>query len=192
LWNGRFGLAKFDVRVQPRGDAFARDLQDLPTLCFGLRRDVCERIRAIKIQIGLRERGRYGKARGSGIEPRCVGGRAHTVDQCALSAPEIEVPRETQGQIARPIRVAGQRRWIDVLLRVALPRHFARDDGVRLPRAHGGLHLRLRKVDYTDADLDAWLSRLRAAALKSAHVYFKHEDAATGPKLAGKFLERAA
>jgi uncharacterized protein YecE (DUF72 family) len=53
-------------------------------------------------------------------------------------------------------------------------------------------YLRLRKVDYTDADLDTWLSRLRAAALKSAHVYFKHEDAATGPKLAAKFLERAA
>jgi uncharacterized protein YecE (DUF72 family) len=52
-------------------------------------------------------------------------------------------------------------------------------------------YLRLRKVDYTDADLDAWLSRLHAAPLKSAHVYFKHEDAATGPKLAAKFLERA-
>ena len=53
-------------------------------------------------------------------------------------------------------------------------------------------YLRLRKVDYTDEDLDTWLSRLRTAALKSAHVYFKHEDAATGPKLAAKFLERAA
>jgi uncharacterized protein YecE (DUF72 family) len=52
-------------------------------------------------------------------------------------------------------------------------------------------YLRLRKVDYTDADLDAWLSRLNAAKLKSAHVYFKHEDGATGPKLAAKFLERA-
>ena len=53
-------------------------------------------------------------------------------------------------------------------------------------------YLRLRKVDYTDADLDAWLARLRAGTLKSAHVYFKHEDAATGPKLAATFLERAA
>ena len=53
-------------------------------------------------------------------------------------------------------------------------------------------YLRLRKVDYTDADLDAWLARLRAGTLKSAHVYFKHEDAATGPKLAAKFLARAA
>jgi len=52
-------------------------------------------------------------------------------------------------------------------------------------------YLRLRKVDYMDADLDTWLSRLNAAGLKSAHVYFKHEDAATGPKLAAKFLERA-
>ena len=53
-------------------------------------------------------------------------------------------------------------------------------------------YLRLRKVDYTDQDLDTWLSRLHAAGLGSAHVYFKHEDAATGPRLAATFLERAA
>ena len=53
-------------------------------------------------------------------------------------------------------------------------------------------YLRLRKVDYTDADLATWLERLRAAKLGSAYVYFKHEDAATGPKLAAKFLELAA
>lgn len=53
-------------------------------------------------------------------------------------------------------------------------------------------YLRLRKVDYTEADLNVWLERLEAAKLVSAHVYFKHEDAATGPKLAAKFLELAA
>jgi uncharacterized protein YecE (DUF72 family) len=52
-------------------------------------------------------------------------------------------------------------------------------------------YLRLRRVDYTEADLEAWLKRLQAARLRSAHVYFKHEDAATGPKLAARFLELA-
>jgi uncharacterized protein YecE (DUF72 family) len=67
------------------------------------------------------------------------------------------------------------------------------DDGFTpAPWTADWAYLRLRKVDYTDADLDTWLSRLKVAALKSAHVYFKHEDAATGPKLAAKFLERAA
>jgi uncharacterized protein YecE (DUF72 family) len=53
-------------------------------------------------------------------------------------------------------------------------------------------YLRLRKVDYTDADLVTWLERLRTGRLESAHVYFKHEDGATGPKLAAKFLKLAA
>ena len=53
-------------------------------------------------------------------------------------------------------------------------------------------YLRLRKVTYTDADLKAWLDLLRAGGLTSAYVYFKHEDAATGPKLAVRFLELAA
>jgi uncharacterized protein YecE (DUF72 family) len=53
-------------------------------------------------------------------------------------------------------------------------------------------YLRLRRVDYTDADLGAWLERLRAAKLETAYVYFKHEDAGTGPKLAAKLLELAA
>jgi uncharacterized protein YecE (DUF72 family) len=52
-------------------------------------------------------------------------------------------------------------------------------------------YLRLRKVDYTDADLATWLGRVRTAGLGSVYVYFKHEDAATGPKLAARLLELA-
>jgi len=61
-----------------------------------------------------------------------------------------------------------------------------------LPWTADWAYLRLRKVDYTDADLVTWLERLRTGRLESAHVYFKHEDGATGPKLAAKFLKLAA
>jgi uncharacterized protein YecE (DUF72 family) len=53
-------------------------------------------------------------------------------------------------------------------------------------------YLRLRRVDYADQDLEVWLDRLRAARLVEAQVYFKHEDEATGPKLAERFLELAS
>lgn len=49
-------------------------------------------------------------------------------------------------------------------------------------------YLRLRRVDYSTADLEAWLERLEAARVREAHVFFKHEDGATGPKLAAELL----
>ncbi|HRH01001.1 MAG TPA: DUF72 domain-containing protein [Polyangiaceae bacterium] len=45
-------------------------------------------------------------------------------------------------------------------------------------------YLRLRRVEYTDAELTAWAERLRGASWRDAYVFFKHEDAGTGPKLA--------
>jgi uncharacterized protein YecE (DUF72 family) len=53
-------------------------------------------------------------------------------------------------------------------------------------------YLRLRRVEYTQDDLETWLARLRAANLEEAQVFFKHEDKATGPKLAEQFLALAA
>lgn len=53
-------------------------------------------------------------------------------------------------------------------------------------------YLRLRKVDYTRDDLARWLDRLRASGVKEAHVFFKHEDGATGPRLAAELLALAA
>jgi len=50
----------------------------------------------------------------------------------------------------------------------------------------------LRRVVYTPADLDVWLARLCAAKLTEAHVFFKHEDQATGPLLAEQFQRLAA
>src|SRR6185369_3208009 len=102
---------------------------------FGLRRDVRERICAVEIQIGLRERRRDRETCRRGIEARRVRARAQALDERALAAPEVQIPRETQAQVARPIRIAGERRWIDVVLGIALPGHFTRQDGARLTRA---------------------------------------------------------
>jgi len=52
-------------------------------------------------------------------------------------------------------------------------------------------YLRLRRVEYSEADLAAWLERVKAQAWKEAFVFFKHEDEGTGPKLAGQFLKLA-
>ena len=53
-------------------------------------------------------------------------------------------------------------------------------------------YLRLRRVNYSEADLREWIEKIRAQQWKSSFVFFKHEDEGTGPKLAAKFLELAA
>ncbi|HEY8520770.1 MAG TPA: DUF72 domain-containing protein [Gammaproteobacteria bacterium] len=63
---------------------------------------------------------------------------------------------------------------------------------VDLPWTADWAYLRLRKPDYDERELTAWLERLRAAPLVEAHVFFKHEDEARGPKLAERFLALAA
>jgi uncharacterized protein YecE (DUF72 family) len=60
-----------------------------------------------------------------------------------------------------------------------------------LPWTADWAYLRLRKVDYTRADLERWLARIRAAEVAEAQVFFKHEDGATGPKLATELLALA-
>jgi len=50
-------------------------------------------------------------------------------------------------------------------------------------------YLRLRRVGYEEADLASWAERVRAQSWKEAYVFFKHEDAGTGPRLAARFLE---
>jgi uncharacterized protein YecE (DUF72 family) len=52
-------------------------------------------------------------------------------------------------------------------------------------------YVRLRREDYTDDDLRKWIERLRAQPWDEAYVFFKHEDAGAGPKLAARFLELA-
>jgi uncharacterized protein YecE (DUF72 family) len=50
-------------------------------------------------------------------------------------------------------------------------------------------YLRLRRPSYTREELAAWATRLSARDLSEAFVFFKHEDAGAGPRLAGEFLE---
>jgi uncharacterized protein YecE (DUF72 family) len=50
-------------------------------------------------------------------------------------------------------------------------------------------YLRLRRVNYDDSDLSEWIERIKAQDWRDTFVFFKHEDEATGPKLAAKFLE---
>jgi len=61
-----------------------------------------------------------------------------------------------------------------------------------LPWTANWAYLRLRRVDYTRADLERWLARLETAGVAEAQVFFKHEDAATGPQLAAELLSLKA
>lgn len=61
---------------------------------------------------------------------------------------------------------------------------------VRVPWTARWAYLRLRKTDYTDAELVAWLERLADPRLDEAQVFFKHEDEAKGPLMAEAFLNR--
>jgi uncharacterized protein YecE (DUF72 family) len=48
-------------------------------------------------------------------------------------------------------------------------------------------YVRLRRPDYGAADLERWAGRIREQPWKRAFVFFKHEDAGAGPKMAASF-----
>jgi uncharacterized protein YecE (DUF72 family) len=50
-------------------------------------------------------------------------------------------------------------------------------------------YLRLRRCLYEDGGLGAWAQRIKAEPWDDVFVFFKHEDEATGPKLAQRFVE---
>ena len=51
-------------------------------------------------------------------------------------------------------------------------------------------YLRLRREDYVEADFARWAEHIRAQRTwKQAFVYFKHEDAGTGPRWAARLIE---
>jgi uncharacterized protein YecE (DUF72 family) len=89
--------------------------------------------------------------------------------------------------------------WLDNAVFALLARHAcalcASDvDGSPeppLPPTAPFAYLRLRRQDYDDAALERWLDRVRGGTWERAYVYFKHEDEATGPRLAARFLELA-
>jgi uncharacterized protein YecE (DUF72 family) len=53
-------------------------------------------------------------------------------------------------------------------------------------------YLRLRAVDYSDADLARWVETIRTvgAGWRDAFVFFKHEDSGSGPELAARLTAR--
>jgi uncharacterized protein YecE (DUF72 family) len=48
-------------------------------------------------------------------------------------------------------------------------------------------YVRLRREAYAREDLAAWATRIQARDLEEAFVFFKHEDAGAGPRLATEF-----
>lgn len=50
-------------------------------------------------------------------------------------------------------------------------------------------YLRLRRSDYTDADLSQWRERIHSQKWERSFVFFKHEDKAKGPEMAIRFQE---
>jgi uncharacterized protein YecE (DUF72 family) len=49
-------------------------------------------------------------------------------------------------------------------------------------------YLRLRRQDYDGGAVAAWAAKVRAQAWTDAYLFFKHEDAGAGPRLAAEFL----
>ncbi len=50
-------------------------------------------------------------------------------------------------------------------------------------------YLRLRRPDYTEAELLDWAQKIRSQNWREVYAFFKHEDEGIGPKLARQFLE---
>jgi len=50
-------------------------------------------------------------------------------------------------------------------------------------------YLRLRREQYDDAELAAWVEHIAGQPWKRAYVYFKHEDAGLGAKFAQRFTD---
>ncbi len=65
-------------------------------------------------------------------------------------------------------------------------------DAPSIPSVGPVAYVRLRKGDYTPAELDAWAERLAkvVAEDRDAYVFLKHDDAASGPRLARELVER--
>jgi len=50
-------------------------------------------------------------------------------------------------------------------------------------------YLRLRRPDYGDAELKAWVNRVQEQDWRDAFVFFKHEDQGKGPQMAKRLRE---
>ena len=75
---------------------------------------------------------------------------------------------------------------VDALRSAGAALCWAEDEELSTPphATAGWGYLRLRRADYGDLELTAWAGRIREQSWSDAYVFFKHEDEATGPRLA--------
>jgi len=95
------------------------------------------------------------------------------------------------------VRVAFEFRhasWFDAAIYDLLARHRCAlavtetDEDAATPVAATAAfgYARLRRTEYTDAELSAWLARLQDLNCDETFIYFKHEDDARGPEFASR------
>lgn len=93
--------------------------------------------------------------------------------------------------------------WLDDEVFALLGKHDAAlcvsDDDVEklksakeLPAVASWGYLRLRKTEYSDADLRTWLTQIGARSWRDAYVFFKHEESGSAPAFAKRFRELSA
>ena len=105
--------------------------------------------------------------------------------------------------ISQAVRVAFEFRhqeWFDDEVFNLLREHHAAlcvadaEDDLEVPfvsTADWG-YLRLRRPDYDDAALKTWAERMQSQNWRDCFVFFKHEDAGKGPRMASRLLELLA
>ena len=89
--------------------------------------------------------------------------------------------------------------WFDAELHDSLRKHGAAmcvADGEDLPetdlvRTADWGYVRLRREAYTDESLRNWRQKIESQDFSEAFVFFKHEEAGAGPKMAARFMELA-
>ncbi len=67
-----------------------------------------------------------------------------------------------------------------------------KDELLRIERTAPFVYARLRREDYDESAVTEWAQRLGEMDADETFVFFKHEDAGTGPRLALRFAERFA
>ena len=91
--------------------------------------------------------------------------------------------------------------WDDDAVREVLAAHSAAevcadtedtDDDAPLHVTADWGYARLRRSSYDAEALDRWARRMESTGWSRAFVFFKHEDAGAGPRMAEAFVERAA
>lgn len=114
---------------------------------------------------------------------------------------DVERLRTFLALFPRNVRVAFEFRhasWEDPAVHEVLREHRAalcaadtdeiEDPAKLLVKTADWVYLRLRRTDYSDAQLGDWAARLRDGGWDDAFVFFKHEDEGKGPAFAKRFL----